>query len=200
MRAALHAEWTKARTTPGPAWLLLATAATAAIVVPGHALAGIYLAQTPAAILAVLTVTGEFGTGLIAATLTAVPNRITILTTKALAAVLPVAATSAAALTVPATLAHVSLRAYAEAVLYLALIALLALGAAAAIRDSAAAIGTVLGLLYLPPILAFSVADPDWQQLIGRLAPMTAGPMVLAGWAAGALLTGALLFGRRDTS
>ena len=42
--------------------------------------------------------------------------------------------------------------------LYLALIALLSLGVAAAVRDSAAAIGVVLGLLYLFPILAASCA------------------------------------------
>ena len=37
--------------------------------------------------------------------------------------------------------------------LYLALIALLSLGIATAVRDAAVAIGVVLGLLYLFPIL-----------------------------------------------
>ncbi|HET6214841.1 MAG TPA: ABC transporter permease, partial [Micromonosporaceae bacterium] len=52
------------------------------------------------------------------------------------------------------------LRAAAGSVLYLALIALLSLGAATAIRDSAAAIGVVLGLLYLFPVVAELVTDP----------------------------------------
>ena len=43
------------------------------------------------------------------------------------------------------------LRAAAGSVLYLALIALLSLGVAAAVRDTAAAIGAVLGLLYVVP-------------------------------------------------
>ena len=44
--------------------------------------------------------------------------------------------------------------------LYLVLIALLSLGVATAVRDSAAAVGIVLGLLYLFPVLAAVVTDP----------------------------------------
>ena len=49
-----------------------------------------------------------------------------------------------------------TLRAAAGSVLYLALIALLSLGIATPVRDSAAAIGVVLGLLYLFPIISAS--------------------------------------------
>ncbi len=55
-------------------------------------------------------------------------------------------------------------RGAAGSVLYLALIALLRLGVAAAIRDPAAAIGVVLGLLYLFPIVASVVAGPHWYR------------------------------------
>jgi hypothetical protein len=51
-------------------------------------------------------------------------------------------------------------RAAGGSVLYLVLIALLRLGVATAVRDTAASIGVVLALLYLPPILAQTVSDP----------------------------------------
>jgi ABC-2 type transport system permease protein len=95
---------------------------------------------------------------------------------------------------------------------------LLSLGTAAAVRDSAAAIGVVLGLLYLAPIVALMISEPDWQRLLLQISPMSAGlaiqattnlaglPMspwaglgVLAGWAATALLSGGLLLRQRDT-
>ena len=101
--------------------------------------------------------------------------------------------------------------------LYLALIALLSLGVATAVRDSAVAIGIVLGLLYLFPILAALVTDPSLKRHLQQIAPMTAGlaiqattdlrrlPIgpwaglgVLAAWAAAALLAGGLLLRRRD--
>ena len=60
------------------------------------------------------------------------------------------------------------LRAAAGSVLYLALIALLSLGIATAVRDSAAAIGVVLGLLYLFPIVAAVVTDPTGSATSSR--------------------------------
>ena len=109
------------------------------------------------------------------------------------------------------------LRAAAGSVLYLALIALLSLGVATAVRDSAAAIGVVLGLLYLFPIIAAVVRQPALAQPPRAIAPMTAGlaiqattglrglPIspwaglgVLAAWAAAALLAGGLLLRLRD--
>jgi ABC-2 type transport system permease protein len=86
-----------------------------------------------------------------------------------------------------------------------------------AVRDSAAAIGLVLALLYLFPVIAEMVSDPDWQRHLHQLGRMTAGlaiqatvhlhslPIspwaglgVLATWAAAALLTGGLLLRLRD--
>jgi len=110
-----------------------------------------------------------------------------------------------------------TLRAAAGSVLYLALIALLSLGVATAVRDSAVAIGVVLGLFYLSPIVAVAVSSPHWHNRIERYAPMNAGLTiqdtiglhglaispwgglgVLAAWAAGALLAGGLLLRLRD--
>jgi ABC-2 type transport system permease protein len=109
------------------------------------------------------------------------------------------------------------LRAAAGSVLYLALIGLLSLGIAAVLRDAAVAIGVVLGLLYLFPIVAALAANPNWQRHLEQIGPMTAGLAiqatiglrslaispwaglgVLAAWAAAALLAGGLLLRIRD--
>jgi ABC-2 type transport system permease protein len=109
------------------------------------------------------------------------------------------------------------LRAAAGSVLYLALIGLLSLGIATAVRDSAVAIGTALGLLYLFPIIASAVSDPTWQRYLQKIGPMTAGlaiqattglsslPIspwaglgVTAAWAAAALLAGGLVLRLRN--
>jgi ABC-2 type transport system permease protein len=109
------------------------------------------------------------------------------------------------------------LRAAAGTVLYLALIALLSLGVAAAVRDAAVAIAAVLGLLYLFPILGQVAGNPGVARHIQQIGPMTAGleiqastglahlPIgpwaglgVLAAWAAAALLAGAVVLRVRD--
>jgi ABC-2 type transport system permease protein len=108
-------------------------------------------------------------------------------------------------------------RAAAGSVLYLVLIALLSLGIATLVREAAAAIGIVLGLLYLSPIIAAVVTNPTWHNRIERYAPMNAGmaieatrdlaalPIgpweglgVLGAWAAAALLIGGLVLRLRD--
>jgi ABC-2 type transport system permease protein len=202
-------------------------------------LTGIDLGQAVVAILAVLAISGEYSTGMIRTTLAAVPRRGTVLAAKAavLTGLVLAAGTIAVlgcllvgGLILPGhgfTPAHgypplslgdgPVLRAAAGSVLYLALIALLSLGVATIIRDSGAAIGTVLGLLYLSPIIAAVVSSPHWHNSIERYAPMSAGlaiqattglrtlPIspwgglgVLAAWAAAALLGGGLLLRLRD--
>jgi ABC-2 type transport system permease protein len=257
LRDTLHAEWTKLRTTPGTIGLLLAAvaltvavsaAAAAAARCPAAgcgqdpvrvSLTGIYLGQVAVATVAVLTISGEYGSGMIRTTLAAMPRRTTVLAAKAvlvtgltLAAgtfailgsllagrlILPGHGFTAAHGFAPLSLAHGPvLRAAAGSVLYLALIALLSLGTATAVRESAAAIGIVLGLLYLFPIVAAAVSDPHVQRHLQQIAPMTAGlaiqattglrslPIgpwaglgVLAAWAAAALLAGGLMLRLRD--
>jgi ABC-2 type transport system permease protein len=202
-------------------------------------LTGIDLGQAVAAILAVLVISAEYSTGMIRTTLTAVPRRTTMLAAKAVIVTSLVLAAGTIAvlgsllagrLLLPGhgfTPAHgypplsladgPVLRAAAGSVLYLALIALLSLGAATIIRDSGAAIGTALGLLYLSPIIAGVVKTPHWHNDIERYAPMNAGLTiqattglrslaispwgglgVLAAWAAAALLAGGLLLRFRD--
>ena len=188
------------------------------------------------AVLAVLVLSGEYGTGMIRVTFAARPQRITVLAAKAavvtglvLAAgslavlgsvlagrlILPGHGFTAARGFPPLSLADGPVaRAAAGSVLYLALIALLSLGVAAIVRDAAAAIGLVLGLLYLFPVVA-QVLGPQWYRHMEQIGPMSAGlaiqattglrslPIspwaglgVLAAWAAAALLAGGLMLGR----
>jgi ABC-2 type transport system permease protein len=200
---------------------------------------GVQVGQAMVAILAVLAISGEYSTGMIRTTLAAMPRRVTVLAAKAaVVSGLTLAAGTVSVLasmmvgrrilldngftrgpgTPMLSLAEgPMLRAAFGSVLYLALIALLSLGIAAAVRDSATAIGAVLGLLYILSILPFMIADPAWQKLLWQLSPMNAGlavqatthlstlPLspwaglgVLAAWAAAALLGGGLLLRLRD--
>jgi ABC-2 type transport system permease protein len=110
-----------------------------------------------------------------------------------------------------------TLRAAGGSVLYLTLIALLSLGIATVVRDSAASIGIILGLLYLAPILLGVITDTSWNRHLQQIAPSLAGlaiqktiglhnlPIgpwaglgVLAAWAAAALVAGGGLLVLRD--
>ncbi len=257
MRNAVHAEWTKLRTLASTFWLLLAAAAltvavsaaaAAAVRCPSGgcaddpakiSLTGIYLGQAVVAVLAVMAVSSEYGTGMIRLTLAATPRRVTLLAAKA--AVVASLILAAGAVGVLGSLLAGGLilpghgigpahgypaisfsdgpvvRAAFGSVLYLALIALLSLGAATAMREAAAAIGTVLGLLYVIPIIAVFAGNATLSRHLEQITPMTAGlaiqattglntlPIspwaglgVLAAWAAGALLLGGMLLRSRD--
>jgi ABC-2 type transport system permease protein len=257
VRESLHAEWTKLRTLASTGWLLLAAAAltvavsaaaAAAVRCPSGAcaddpakisLTGIYLGQAVVTVLAVMAVSGEYGTGMIRVTLAATPRRLTVLAAKA--AVLAGLVLVTGAIAVLGSLlagglilpghgigpAHgypaISpgdgpvLRAAFGSVLYLALIALLSLGAATALREAAAAIGAVLGLLYVLPTIAVFTGNATLSRHLEQIAPMTAGlaiqattglrslPIspwaglgVLAAWAAGSLVLGGILLRSRD--
>lgn len=201
-------------------------------------LVGVYLGQIGIASLAVTTLSEEYATGLIRVTLAAMPRRLTVLAAKAanVCALTAIISTGAVGgclligrLMLPADgldPAHgyalvslsssATLRAVSGTVVYLTLIALLSLGLAAAIRDTAVSIGIVVGLLYLPPLLAQIVGGTLGHE-IKQVAPMTAGfaiqhttnlralPIqpraglaVTAGWAAAAMLFGGILLKRRD--
>jgi ABC-2 type transport system permease protein len=251
----LHAEWTKLRTVAGTWWLVvgavaLTVAASAGIAASTHVspgggqdptklcLIGVDLGQAVVAVLAVLAVTEEYGTGMIRVTLAATPRRAVMLGAKAVNLVGLVLATGAPAvagcliagrLLLPVagldpahgyalvSIAHgPTLRAACGSVLYLGLIALLSLGIATVVRDTAVSTGVVLGLLYLPPLLAQLVSGP-WRRHIQQIAPMSAGLAIqatrnirslpvspwaglgtLAAWAAGMLLIGLAVVKARD--
>jgi ABC-2 type transport system permease protein len=247
MRYALHAEWTKLRTLPGIGWLpvvavaltigLSALASSAVTCRSGCdqdltqvSLTGVGLGQAVLAALAVVVISSEYGTGMVRTSLAAMPRRPVVFAAKAVilaGVVLPVGVVAAlgsvliARTALPGGAVVLSdgstVRAIAGSVLYLALVALLSYGIATVVRDSAAAIGIVLFLLYLFPVLAQVVTSPHWQRHLRQIGPMNAGlaiqatkhldrlPIgpwaglgVLTGWAAAALLAGGLLLQFRD--
>jgi ABC-2 type transport system permease protein len=202
-------------------------------------LTGVQVGQAIVAIIAVLAISNEYSTGMIRVTLTATPRRCSVVGAKAAlvgglvlvtGALAVVGSVLAGRLLLPGhgfTAAHgfpplslgygPDLRAAVGSVLYLVLIALLALGIATAVRDSAVAIGLVLGLLYLSPIVSSVVGNQHWQRHLEQFGPTTAGlyiqatvglkilPLtpwqglgVLAAWAFCALLLGAVVLRLRD--
>jgi ABC-2 type transport system permease protein len=219
---ALRAECTKLRTIAGTWWLIagavaLTVAASAGIAASTHvspggpggasqdptklSLIGVDLGQAIVAVLAVLAVTEEYGTGMIRVTLAATPRRAVMLGSKAvnitglaLLTAVPAVAGSLAAgrLLLPdaglnpahgyalVSIVHgPTLRAAFGSILYLGLIALLSLGIGTILRDTAVSTGIVLALLYLPPLLAQLVSGP-WRRHIQQIAPMTAGLAIQA--------------------
>ncbi len=198
---------------------------------------GIYPAQAVAAVAGVLALSNEYSTGIIKLSLTAMPRRLTWFFAKA--TVLTIPALIAAALAVagaalagrlilpghgftpahgyPSLTSATDVRAAAGAVAYLTLIPVLSLGIAAAVRDSSAAMGLVLGVLYLFPIAASLVSSATLARHLRQIGPLTAGldaqttigvnnlPLtpwqglgVVTLWTAGALLIGALALKIRD--
>ncbi len=165
-------------------------------------LAGVYVGQLPVLVLAVLTVGAEYGSRTIRATLAACPARLAVLAAKAgvvlaivLGAgasgvlgslvlgriVLPTNGFDAAAGYPPLSLADApTLRAATGTVLYLALVALLAIGVTAALRDTALSMVTLLGLLLAAPVVASFVTHEVWRDRLLTYSPMTAGLSVQA--------------------
>jgi ABC-2 type transport system permease protein len=234
---------TAATLTTALSWLAVAAttcpAAGCTVDATKLSLTGVQLGQAVVAVLAVLTVGTEYSTGMIRTTLTAMPHRIVVLAAKAIVLTGEVLVAGIAGVLGSVLAAHLALpgqgftvthgypplsladattlRAAGGSVLYLALIALLSLGIATSVRDSAAAIGVVLGLLYLFPILLGVVTDATWHRHLQQIAPSLAGlaiqntvgrdglPIgpwaglgVLVAWAAGSLLLGGLRLTSRD--
>jgi ABC-2 type transport system permease protein len=190
-------------------------------------LSGVYLGQAAVVVLGVLMVSGEYATGMMGLTFAAMPRRIVVLAVKAIVlsglilaagaiAVLICVAAGGPLLTGNGYVHVFSLRAAFGTVLYLVLIGLLSLGIATLVRDAAAAVGVVLALLFLFPVIAH-FTDPAWQRHLEQIAPMTAGlaiqdtvnlasqPIgpwaglgVLAAWTAGFLLIGGAVLLFRD--
>ena len=157
------------------------------------ALAGIHLSQIAFGVLGVLVITSEYGTGMIRATLAAVPRRRTVVAAKAIvftttALVIGTASSFGAYLAFQAALPPGDslksalgdsgvLRAVFGGGLYLAMLGLLGLGLGAVIRVSAGAIAALFGLLFVPPIL-LALLPHTWQATVGPYVPMQAGEQV----------------------
>jgi hypothetical protein len=202
-------------------------------------LGGVWLAQIATAALGVLAVSSEYDSAQVGVTLAATPRRLPVMLAKAgvvVSLVAPAAlvgtlgglltgrlvladngAAASSGLPLPSLADPATLRAALGTVAYLALVAVLAVGVAALLRDAAAALVAVLGVLFLFPMLGMVVTDPTWQQRLHRYAPMDAGlavqatrgldDLAIAPWpglalfgaySAAALAAGTLLFLTRD--
>ena len=212
----LRSEWTKLRTQPSAAWALLTTlAATVGIGIlyslvrvtrPPHGaavanfdpnavrLAGVNLAQLAIGVLGVLLVSNEYATGMIRATLAAVPARLPVLFGKAAVMVLTTVvlclpAVAAAFLAGQHILAREHLditvnapgvtRAIIGSALYLGAVGLLGLGLGALIRNTAGAVCTLIGAL-LGLQLVLALLPPEIQDHVYRYLPGPAGLAITA--------------------
>ncbi len=159
-----------------------------------RSLGGVNLAQIAIGVLGVLVITSEYGTGMIRATLSAVPQRRLVLAAKALtfAVTALVIGTIAsfiayflgqAIFTGQAPHSSISdpgvLRAVFGGGLYLAAIGLLGLGLGAIIRVSAGAISSLFGILFVLPIIA-ALLPQSWQDTIDPYLPLNAGRQIFS--------------------
>ncbi len=194
-------------------------------------LSGFLFAQLAIGVLGVLIVSAEYSTGTIRATFSAIPRRLLVLVAKALlfGAIVFVVGEALAFVaffvgqriltghTPTASLSDASvLRAVISSGLYLVVLGLLALGIAAIIRHTAAAISAFVGILFLLPIIA-AVLPSSFSDDVSRFLPQqigivmmtghyhgsdTFGPwtgfLLLCGYAAASLVVASVLLVRRD--
>jgi ABC-2 type transport system permease protein len=205
----LHSEWTKFRSLRSTWWsittalvltvglgvlfsLVAATQEHPSVLpadVAGRSELGNLISQLTFGVLAVLLVTGEYGTGMIRSSMAAVPRRLPVLWAKLavfIAVVLPLAAMASVLAFV---LGQLVWRAHGQpavgfgdpdvtrivfgSALSLVVIGVLALGIGTLVRNSAAAIAIVVGLLFVLPTLM--QAMPSGIAAYGRFLPSNAG-------------------------
>jgi ABC-2 type transport system permease protein len=161
---------------------------------PSVVLTGADLAKLVLAVLGVLIVTGEYSTGMVRSTLTAVPRRLPALWAKALvltvvtAVVVSVGTVVSWLVALPTLHAHDAVldlgdpqtrRILLGGVLYLVAVAMLAFAIGAILRVSAGALATVLGLLLVVEVL-FRTVPADFFRTVSPFLPGTAGHQLLA--------------------
>ena len=158
----------------------------------GVSLVGGFFAQLAIGVLGVLIMTGEYATGMIRATLAAVPTRVPVLVAKALvygvtSLILSTIACIAAFFIGQAILAskhidvawstpHVA-RAVFGSALYLTGVGLLGLGLGALLRNTAGAISTLFALLFVVPVVVHFLPS-SWSDAIGKYLPSNAGQVI----------------------
>ncbi len=150
-------------------------------------------AQVVVAVLGTLTITGEYATGMIRSTLTAVPRRVHVLAAKAVL----VSALGFALGVVGVALSYLAsapflgdaapdlwdpqtLRVFWGSGLYLAAVALLGLGIGALLRHTAGAITVTLGvLLMLGTVMQLLMMTSDWFVTAYPYLPAQAGEQIV---------------------
>jgi ABC-2 type transport system permease protein len=223
VRRAVGAEWIKLWTVRSTAYtlavavlrqvLMAAFAAVGTVVADsaaedrsgigplGGSLAGIPVAELAVAVLSVLVVTGEHGSGLIRVTLAATPRRRPVVVAKGvvvagvvfastLAAVIAAFATSAVVLAtkdiplsvtadIPLSVAAPgALRALVAGPVYLAVISLLAVGFCWLLRSTAGAFAALFVVLYVLPVVGF-ILPAEVSATIVPLLPANVGQAMI---------------------
>jgi hypothetical protein len=234
-RAAARAEWTKMRSVRSTMWTLLVTVGLAvgfgALVgatqmnswdtldpveqarfdPTSFSLSGLFLAQIAVGVLGVLSMTSEYATGQIRATLAATPQRLTVLAAKAATFVAVVFAVglvaSFSAFGVGQAIFSTQdlgtslgepgvARAVVGGALYLAAVGLFGLGLGAVFRRTAGAVSAFVGALVIVPLVA-GFFPASWNDIVGKYLPARAGmaifnvmpdPLSLSPWAGFAVL------------
>lgn len=157
-------------------------------------IAGVFLAQLAIGVLGVLIIGGEFSTGMIRSSMAAVPKRLPVLWGKALVfgavtLLLMAVACLAAFYAAQAVLSQRSiqttlgadgvLRAVLGAAVFLTWVGLFGLSLGTLLRNSAAAIATLVGVLLVVPIL-LNFLPSDWRDHIQRWLPNAAGQALMS--------------------
>jgi len=149
-------------------------------------------------VLGVLIIAGEYGTGMIRSTLTAVPQRVPALVAKAIVFAVATFVVSAVAFAITAPVSAALFAAdglsvalddpqYWLALLggvgYLVLVGLISFGIGALLRNTAGGIAVALGLVLAAPLvlaLVLGFASSGWVENLAMLLPSTAGSILFS--------------------
>jgi hypothetical protein len=154
------------------------------------ALAGVNVSQLAIAVLGVLVITGEYSTGMIFASFTAVPKRLPVLWAKTgvfaavvfmlmLPSVLIAFVASQAILSrhhiLEISFSHAGVaRSVIGGAVYLMLVGIFALGIGAIVRNTAGGIATFAGIFFvIPPLM--NILPTSWNDAITKYLPSEAG-------------------------
>ncbi len=178
------------------------------------ALAGVNVSQLAIAVLGVLVITGEYSTGMIRASFSAVPKRLPVLWGKAivfgvvsLALMIPpvlIAFFSSQAILSRHDILQISFshpgvaRSVLGGAIYLMLVGIFALGIGAIVRNTAGGIATFAAVFFvIPPLM--NILPASWNDAISKYLPSNAGRQIfslshgthdLAPWPGGLLFVG----------
>ena len=156
-------------------------------------LRGIFLAQLAIGVLGVLVITGEYSTGMIRSSLSAVPRRQPVLIAKAVMFAVPVFVLSLIATLLGFLLGQQAqasthlqaslstpgaMRAIFGAALYLTLIGLLGVALGFLVRNTAGAIASLFGVVLVAPLLANALPAP-YSTDVQKYLPLSFGTRVI---------------------
>ncbi len=152
-----------------------------------RSLVGVNLAQLIIGVMGVLYVSGEYGTGMIRSTLSAVPTRIPVIAAKSVVFAIATFCSTAVATVIAFTAGQALLgphgvgwgaagavRAVIGAALYLTLVGLFGLVFGFLVRSTAGGIGTLVGVLLVLPGI-FAALPASWNNAVGPYLPSNAG-------------------------